>query len=426
MDRLPPEIRARILQYLASDLVERAAHGYFDGYAHLARLARVNRSWNSAALPWLYRTFEERLMDREHIDLLIHNVHIHPLVERISVSLLDLCRTDKDELMYTAATVGQDPSQAEFDYDKETEAIEYDLSLSRIITQFANATRLDIDTCVWDSADYRRSKYTLHALLSFACPRIRCLTFNDVEHWEGMMLISQFVRAIPHLEELRVHIRFEGEYRDVWQREDFRWTTKEHFTCVQMCRAVAEASQLKLLDFGDMCLAMNHPDRPARNFASACHSISLGPQSSAGPIIHDMILSSREALQHVRLDPENLVQAGYYCSTAAYYFPKLHTLHLDGLNPETDYPGTLTLFAGSPIRELKLDGYVDIGSVTQWINNDELPQLRHVDIDLMDYCSQEVGMELRDACDARKISVTLEAWPAEEQNAEERLEDYLG
>lgn len=238
-----------------------------------------------------------------------------------------------------------------------------------------------------------------------------------------MMLISQFLHAIPGVEDLSVHIRYEGEYREVWQQDDFRWTTREHGTCVEMCMALAYVRKLKTLEFGDMCLAMNNPNTPSRGFGSALEHLSLGPQSSAGPIIFDILQASAASVKHIRLDPENLYQAQLYGSLAR--CNQLQLLHLDGLNADTDYPGTLYLFAGQPVPHMKLSGYVDVGSVIQWLRNGELPELQRLDVDVMGYVTIVLEAELKEICQQLGIELQFEAWPGED-DAVEDLEDFLG
>lgn len=220
-----------------------------------------------------------------------------------------------------------------------------------------------------------------------------------------------------------VHIRCEGEYREVWQQDDFRWTTREHFTCVQMCMALAGVRNLKTLEFGDMCLAMNNPDTPSRGFSSALEDISLGPQSSAGPIIYDILAASAYSVKKIRLDVENLFQAQLYGSLEK--CNRLQELHLDSLNADTDFPGTLYLFAGQPVPHMKLSGYVDVGSVIQWLRNGELPGLQRLEVDVMGYVTIVLEAELKEICQQLGIELQFEAWPGEE-DATEDLEDFLG
>lgn len=173
MDCLPSEIKSKI-----AEIVYEQSSSSATACTILAKLALANRAWNVAVTPLLYKTFEESMMDTEHIERIAANPQLCQLVEHISVSLLDLCRDAHDINMYTAShdMTGLTP----YDFNREMAAVRYDLALSRAVPHFTNAKRLSINTCVWDSQDYPRSKYTLHSLLSFSPANITVLRFDDV------------------------------------------------------------------------------------------------------------------------------------------------------------------------------------------------------------------------------------------------------
>lgn len=118
------------------------------------------------------------MMDTEHIEGIAANPNLCNLVETISVSLLDLCRDHHDVNMFT--TSHDMDNYTHFDYEREMAAVRYDLALAKAIPRLINAKNLSINTCIWDSSDYMRSKYTLHSLLSFSPTFITALRFDDV------------------------------------------------------------------------------------------------------------------------------------------------------------------------------------------------------------------------------------------------------
>lgn len=237
------------------------------------------------------------------------------------------------------------------------------------------------------------------------------------------MLIAQFVRSIPGLEELHVHIKDEGQYRHIWNQEDFRWSTREHFTCVSMCIALAACKQLKKINFGEMTLAMTNPHTPARGFAAQLENIALGSQSEAGPIIYDMLAASAKTLRTLQVDIANLSQAHFFGK--ARYFPALRSLTLISFDPDVAYPERLPLFAGSPIKYLVLDGEVDIMQTMRWMEEGDLPYLEHLDVEVDGFVPLEVSASLREKCSERDIHLTIESWPLPSERLDEKLEDFM-